>query len=188
VSEPFETKFSLGKLRVRSGLVGRHNVGVVAAAVGLARKLGLSDTEIKKGLANLKPFEHRMEPKILNGAVIIDDTYNGNLSGVKAGVDLARELNGFKRKIYITPGLVEQGDKTREIHVEIGELLANVFDQVVLMKNSVANYIIDGLRSNGFEGELLVIDDPLNFYQNLDKMVALGDLVLMQNDWTDNYY
>ena len=35
--------------------------------------------------------------------------------------------------------------------------------------------------------EVRVEDDPLDFYANLDQMVAVGDLVLMQNDWPDNY-
>jgi len=33
----------------------------------------------------------------------------------------------------------------------------------------------------------LIVDDPLSFYTNLDQIVAAGDVVLMQNDWTDNY-
>ena len=31
------------------------------------------------------------------------------------------------------------------------------------------------------------MSDPLQFYTNLDQFVAAGDIVLMQNDWTDNY-
>jgi len=34
---------------------------------------------------------------------------------------------------------------------------------------------------------VVIEDDPLNFYTNLDKLVAAGDLLLMQNDWPDNY-
>ena len=186
--EPLRTKFTFDGQKITSRLIGRHNIGIVAAVISLAKKFGVAEREIVVGLKNLKPFEHRMSPWILNGAVIIDDTYNGNLRGVMAGVELARELDGFKRKIYITPGLVEQGDKTTEIHVEIGRALANVFDYVVLMRNSVTEHILVGLEKNKFRGEITIIDDPLNFYQNLGAFVAAGDLVLMQNDWTDNYF
>ncbi|MCL2280391.1 UDP-N-acetylmuramoyl-tripeptide--D-alanyl-D-alanine ligase [Candidatus Saccharibacteria bacterium] len=186
--EPLQTKFTFDGQKITSGLIGRHNIGIVAAAISLAKKFGIAEREIAVGLKNLKPFDHRMSPWILNGAVIIDDTYNGNLRGVMAGVELARELDGFKRKIYITPGLVEQGDQTAEIHVEIGRALADIFDHIVLMCNSVTEHILAGLEKNKFRGEITIIDDPLNFYQNLGAFVAAGDLVLMQNDWTDNYF
>jgi hypothetical protein len=57
----------------------------------------------------------------------------------------------------------------------------------VLIKNSATDYILAGLKEGGYSGELLIEDDPLNFYTNLSQFVAAGDLVLMQNDWPDNY-
>jgi UDP-N-acetylmuramoyl-tripeptide--D-alanyl-D-alanine ligase len=109
------TTFSLGRFKVNSGLLGRHNIGIVSAAVEFAQKIGLTDNEIRDGLKNLKPFEHRMQPYDLNGAIVIDDTYNGNLDGVRAGLSLLGELPA-RRKIYVTPGLVEQGEKTEANH------------------------------------------------------------------------
>jgi hypothetical protein len=38
-----------------------------------------------------------------------------------------------------------------------------------------------------YKGQLTIEEDPLNFYTNLDKYVAAGDLVLLQNDWPDQY-
>ena len=181
------TDFKFDKFVVHSKLLGRHNIGIVAAAIDLAKKLGLNDSEIKKGLECVEPFEHRMQPRSINGAFLIDDTYNGNFEGVKAGIRLVAEIPA-QRKIYVTPGLVEQGDKTEEIHREIGRLLAGSdFDEIVLMQNSVTDFIKIGLDSAKFSGKLTIIDDPLYFYENLALFVTNGDLVLMQNDWTDNY-
>ena len=60
-------------------------------------------------------------------------------------------------------------------------------DIVVLMRNSATDHILAGLKQDAFAGEVLVEDDPLGFYVNLQAFVAAGDVVLMQNDWTDNY-
>jgi hypothetical protein len=57
----------------------------------------------------------------------------------------------------------------------------------VLMKNSTTEFIRRGLEQEGYKGELQIEDHPLDFYANLEHMVASGDVVLMQNDWTDNY-
>ncbi|MEP7204849.1 MAG: Mur ligase family protein [Candidatus Saccharibacteria bacterium] len=174
------------KMSVHTGLLGKHNIGMLAVAVDIADSLGLTRVQIAAGIEKTMPFEHRMQPRNLAGAWVIDDTYNGNSQGVSVGLELIQALKA-KRRIYVTPGLVEQGDKTREIHQEIGRRIAQVADVVVLMNNSVTEYILTGLQEASFDGKLLLIDDPLEFYTNLDHFVASGDVVLMQNDWTDNY-
>jgi UDP-N-acetylmuramoyl-tripeptide--D-alanyl-D-alanine ligase len=146
----------------------------------------MTDDEIKSGIEKTKPFDHRMQPYVLGGAHVIDDTYNGNIEGVEAGLVLLKNLDA-KRRIYVTPGLVEQGSKMREIHEKMGRLIAEVADVVVLMNNSVTMHIQNGLKEAGFSGVLKIVDDPLEFYKNLEHFIAAGDIVLMQNDWTDNY-
>lgn len=175
------------KLELKSGLLGRHNVGPLAFTAALAHQFGLTKAQIKAGIAATKPFEHRMQPYRFGGAWIIDDTYNGNLDGIRAGTRLLKELDA-KRKIYVTPGLVDQGKDSPQIHQEMGRLIAEAKpDIVVLMQHSVTEDIKKGLLDAGCTGELLIEADPLNFYQNLPLFVANGDLVLLQNDWPDNY-
>jgi UDP-N-acetylmuramyl pentapeptide synthase len=92
------------------------------------------------------------------------------------------------RKIYVTPGLVDQGEEKASVHHDIGRLIADARpDMVVLMQNSATGYIQGGLKDAGFKGEIRIETDPLQFYSNLNHFVAHGDLVVMQNDWTDNY-
>jgi UDP-N-acetylmuramoyl-tripeptide--D-alanyl-D-alanine ligase len=123
----------------------------------------------------------------MGGAWVIDDTYNGNIEGVRAGLQLLKELPA-KRKMYVTPGLVDQGAETERVHLELGRLIAEAApDMVVLMKNSVADFIQIGLQEGSFEGELRIEENPLKFYTNIAHITAAGDVVLMQNDWTDNY-
>lgn len=183
----FELVRGKKRLKVKSGLVGKHQVGALAFAVVFALQLGLSEKQALAGAAKSAPYPHRMQPYPLNGAWIIDDTYNGNLEGIQAGCALLKSLKA-KRKVYVTPGLVDQGKHTAIIHRQVGEYIASAKpDVAVLMQNSVTRYIQAGLIDAGFKGEVLVQDDPLDFYQNLDSFVAKGDVVLMQNDWTDNY-
>lgn len=175
------------KLDLHSQLVGRHHVATLAFVAAFALQLGLTADQVKAGVAKTRPYEHRMQPYQLSGAWIIDDTYNGNIEGIRAGTRLLAELPA-KRKIYVTPGLVDQGIETEPVHVELGELVALAQpDIVVLMANSVTKYIEQGLANAKFAGEIRIEHDPLRFYQNLDQFVAAGDMVLMQNDWTDNY-
>ena len=183
----FNLESAAQKLELSSQLLGRHQIGPLSLAAMLGLKFGLSVAQVEQAIALTKPYEHRMQPYQLHGAWIIDDTYNGNIEGIKAGTSLLRELDA-KRKIYVTPGLVDQGSETSSVHKTLGKLIARTQpDVVVLIKNSVTKFIEAGINEGGYKGELKLIDDPLNFYSNLDSFVAKDDLVLMQNDWTDNY-
>ena len=128
-----------------------------------------------------------MQPYQLGGATIIDDTYNGNLEGMLAGLQLLAELPAARR-IYVTPGLVDQGEETEQVHQAIAAKIAEVHpDLLVLMENSATQIIRVELEHLKYDGEIRIEQAPLAFYQNLDQIVRAGDIVLMQNDWTDNY-
>jgi UDP-N-acetylmuramoyl-tripeptide--D-alanyl-D-alanine ligase len=175
------------KLALSSGLVGRHQAGFLAFAAALALELGLTEKQVKAGIKATVPYEHRMQPYELNGAWIIDDTYNGNLEGIRVGTQVLHDLSA-RRKIYVSPGLVDQGKESPRVHNEMGELIAKAKpDIVVLMQNSVTSYIQAGLENAKYAGEVRVETDPLEFYTNLKHFIAADDLIVMQNDWTDNY-
>jgi UDP-N-acetylmuramoyl-tripeptide--D-alanyl-D-alanine ligase len=185
------TSFELSKgkktLKLKSGLLGKHQIGFLSLVAALSLELGLSEVQVITGIKKTEPFEHRMQPYALGGALIIDDTYNGNLEGIRAGTQLLKDLPA-KRKLYVTPGLVDQGEEKEPVHLEVGKLIASAQpDVVVLMRNSVTEFIERGLKEGGFKGTIQVEDQPLEFYSNLTHFVAHDDLVVMQNDWTDNY-
>lgn len=183
----FTMKKGKQKLQLHSGLLGKHQVGPLALGAALGELFGLTTEQIEAGIAKTQPFEHRMQPYQLAGAWVVDDTYNGNIEGIRAGCALLKDLPA-KRKIYVTPGLVDQGGETKVVHQEMGRVIADANpDVVVLMKHSVTPFIRQGLDEAGYKGEVVVEDDPLNFYTHLDLFVATGDLVVMQNDWPDNY-
>lgn len=183
----FIAKNGKNSINIDSGLVGVHMVGPLLACIYIADNLGLSKTQITEGLLQTKPFEHRMQPYQLGPAWVIDDTYNGNLEGMRAGLIYLSELKA-KRKVYVTPGLVEQGDQVEAVHIALGEAIAFAQpDKVVLMKNSTTKFIRHGLDKAQFSGEIQVDDAPLEFYTNLEHFVAAGDVVMLQNDWPDSY-
>ena len=175
------------RISLSTNLIGRHLIGSLALCVALAKQFGCNNEDIIAGVAKTSPFEHRMQPREIAGGYIIDDTYNGNLEGVRAGLQLLQELTS-RRKVYVTPGLVDQGKEAKNVHQEMGKLIAKSNpNKVVLMKNSVTSWICDGLSSAGYTGEIVIEKHPLDFYTNINQIIAAGDIMLLQNDWTDNY-
>ncbi|MEK7618445.1 MAG: UDP-N-acetylmuramoyl-tripeptide--D-alanyl-D-alanine ligase [Patescibacteria group bacterium] len=128
-------------------LLGEYALGDVDCAVKIGKALGMNNGEIKQGVEKIRPVEHRLQPSYAPGNIlVIDDAYNGNSDGAREAIKV---LSRFKdrRKIYITPGLVETGSASRGVHLEIGRQLAMVADVVILIRNSVTGWIEKGIES-----------------------------------------
>ena len=185
--EIYKNEWSLGVVKIPH--LAQYIIGNILCAVSIAKLLGMSDTKIRLGISILKPVEHRLETKILNNNILlIDDTYNGNSHGIKEGLSILRKFRN-RRKVYVTPGLVETGYLEKEIHFEIGKLIAQSADIVVLISNSVTNFILEGLFSANFSKDKIFIYPNSKFvYSKILKSLEPNDVVLMQNDWSDNYF
>jgi len=170
-------------------ILGEYNLDKIDGVIYLAKKLGLTTQEIDNGLKKIKTPAHRLQP-VLNrekNILVIDDSYNGNPDGVEEGI---KTLALFKkrRKIFITPGLVEIGSKSRDVHQRIGKRLNDVVDLVILVKNSVTSYIEEGLINAGFnKNNIIWFDSMMEAQNNLGSILKSGDVILFQNDWPDNY-
>lgn len=172
----------------RSSLLGKHQAGPLALSAFVAKSLGVKLQDIEIGIKNTKAFDHRMQPREDSGGVfVIDDSYNGNPDGVRVAIEFLKEVKD-KRRFFITPGLVEMGRKTGEVHKEIGRQLAESgIEKVVLIKNSVTYFIETGLKENNFKGEIIWFDTSMECFSALPKRTINNDLLLYQNDWPDNY-
>jgi len=170
-------------------VLGQYNLDKIDGVIYLAKKLDLTAAEIESGLKKIKTPTHRLQP-ILNrekDILVIDDSYNGNPDGVEEAI---KTLSLFKRrrKIFVTPGLVEIGSESAQVHQRIGKRLNDVVNLVVLVKNSVTPYIKEGLINAGFNKEnIFTFSSMMEAQNNLGKILRAGDVVLFQNDWPDNY-
>jgi UDP-N-acetylmuramoyl-tripeptide--D-alanyl-D-alanine ligase len=176
------------QLNLKTKLLGLHQIGPLTAVVDIAQNLGLTLEQIKHGVGKTRPFDHRLEPKIdSQGVITLDDSYNGNPDGVKVIIEFLASLKG-SRRLYVTPGLVEMGSRTKIIHQEIGIQLARAgIEKVILIRNSVTPFIAEGLENGNYQGELIWFDNSLEAFGALPHLTVKGDVVLLQNDWPDQY-
>lgn len=178
---------SLGDFTTK--LLGVYAIGATIAALTAGDQLGVSSDDIRRGLASLKPIAHRLEP-LLNrhqNILVIDDSYNGNPAGVHEAIAVLERFK-TRRKIFITPGLVEMGERAQAVHEHIGRALARVADRVILISNSVTPAIAAGLTAEGFEtGKIVWFPTAQAAYASLGYILQPNDVILFQNDWGDNY-
>ena len=181
-------KNSKEKISVKTKLLGIHNIVNIIGAVAVCKELGLSEEEIIAGIRFLKPVEHRLELKRNpNGSIIIDDAYNSNVKGAKMALNV---LNSFKNKkrILITPGIVDLGDKSEEYNRNLGLQAAECADYIILVGEEQTKPIYNGILEQKYNKENIFVAKDLN--EALNKMNSIIDnnsVVLFENDLPDNY-
>jgi UDP-N-acetylmuramoyl-tripeptide--D-alanyl-D-alanine ligase len=185
----FELVIGDERLEVSSGLLGRHNVSNLLAAAAVGHLRGLSGIEIARGLAGVAPPEHRLQP-IPNpraGIVVIDDAYNSNPAGAAAALEVLHS-HPAKRRILVTPGMVELGDREAELNEAFGGQAAAVCDHVILVGPQRTRPIASGLRAAGFSADAItVVRDIAEATTVLGRLTRAGDVVLFENDLPDMY-
>ncbi len=108
-----------GRVAVELPVPGQHNVMNALVAAGVGEALGLPLGQIAAGLEQTPVVGGRLIRKqALNGAVLIDDTYNANLSSVKAAIDLLTSLPG--RPVLVFGDMGELGADAVALHAEVG--------------------------------------------------------------------
>ncbi len=167
------TSFTLEGVRYSASILGAFNAMNLAAAVLVAKTLGLSDEQIQKGLSTLKSVNHRLQRIDARGKVILDDSFNGNIDGMMASFDLAGTYKG--RKVVITPGLVEVDD---EFNIQVAKRADEVFDIVVVTGD--LNYAIFKEYVN--PDKLIKLANKAEMEKMLIEQTMSGDLILFAND------
>lgn len=85
--------------------------------------LGLEESLIQEGLNHLKAVEMRLTLKPgINDCLIIDDTYNNDLAGLRLALDFMAAQRPKRRKVIILSDMLQVGN-AESVYSEVGDLL-----------------------------------------------------------------
>ena len=141
--------------------------------------------EIARGIRRIEPVEHRLQ--LISGPMtVIDDAFNSNPAGAEEALNVLSSFPG--RRIIVTPGMVEQGEKERDLNYAFGTQMINCADVVILVGRKHTQPIYEGLADSGFSRTDIHVVGSLDEASELLKQVGgAGDTVLFENDLPDNY-
>ena len=135
-----------------------------------ALTLGEDIPAIQEGLDHLKSVDMRLTLKPgLNDSLIIDDTYNNDLAGLKVALEFLSQQRPKRSKILIISDLLQQG-LPEKIYSEVGEL--------------IGSYGIDQIIGVGTEIQRLEVLFPgkSKTYTSTDQLLQTLDPESFQND------
>lgn len=169
-------------------LVGECNVSNLLAAIIVALRLGVPEQKIRYAVGQIEQVEHRLNMKRTPGGVtIIDDAFNSNPTGSAMALDvLAMMTTG--RRIVVTPGMIELGDRQEELNRDFGCKIAGSADIAIIVGEYNRNAIVAGIESK--PNHTCTVHTVASFAESqtlLSSLLAAGDTVLYENDLPDTF-
>lgn len=175
-------------LDITTRLLGECNVSDLLAAIVVARHLEVPDKDIQYAVSCIEPVLHRLSTvRTAGGITIIDDAYNSNPHGSRMALDVLSHITGGRR-IVVTPGMIELGEKQHELNRDFGRHAGHCADKVIVVGEYNRDSILEGLRESPIrEEDVIAAESFKQALAILSQILKSGDTVLYENDLPDTY-
>ncbi|HEY9576480.1 MAG TPA: UDP-N-acetylmuramoyl-tripeptide--D-alanyl-D-alanine ligase, partial [Pseudobacillus sp.] len=162
-------------------IIGGHNVLNAMAAMLAAREMGLSFEELKKGLTSVELTKMRMEMKAgIKGSKLINDAYNASPTSMKAAIELAEKMPGFKRKILVLGDMLELGLDEELFHYQVGQAVNGEVIDYLFTFGRLGQFIAAGAKNSLGEECIFTFNDKQELIEKLKSILSDGDLVVVK--------
>ncbi|MGU8475692.1 UDP-N-acetylmuramoyl-tripeptide--D-alanyl-D-alanine ligase [Clostridium perfringens] len=153
---------------------GEHNISNLMLGITIAKELGVSFEEMKRGLKNIEATSMRLELIKKDGFSILNDCYNSSPVAVKSAIDVMKNIEG-KRRIAVLGTMRELGHKSEEAHEEIGKYAKENGIEKVLCFGDFSENIKEGYGEGCtvYKNKEELINDLLN-------IICEGDIILVK--------
>ncbi len=171
---------------VRIPTIGRHNVYDATYAFAVGILLGMSDEDIKRGLMSFRNTGMRQNIYEYGVITIIEDCYNAGPESMKAAVEVLKRLADKTgcRAVAVLGDMRELGDYSKQLHMEIGTLVASRHISNLVTFGREAENIALGAINHAMKPENISVNTNTENVKNVAKiifnMLGAGDAVLFK--------
>lgn len=163
---------------VKIPIAGEHNVYNALAAACVAKQLGLSIEEIKRGIESVQTIGGRSNLIYKNGMTIIDDCYNANPVSMCASIDVLEHARG--RSIAVLGDMGELGAEEKQLHYQVGVHFSQSSVQVLFTAGTLSQEISRAVRDKNTNQEVYTFETRDQMVSVLKNYVKKGDTILVK--------
>lgn len=169
-------------------LPGEHMIYNALAAVAAGSFMGLTEEEMARGIAAVKPVGGRSHIMCLKDKTVIDDCYNANPVSMCSALDLLS--TALTRKVAVLGDMFELGEKEKEMHRKVGAYAAKLGIDVIICIGRLAGEMYDGAcrmaeemanaGTGGAGKSICYFSGKDEFMEKWKDMIKEGDTVLVK--------
>ncbi len=163
--------------------VGEHMVWAAGFAAAVGQLRGLSEGQVKAGLAAYRPADMRQDIRTVAGVTIIKDCYNAAPESMHAALKVLG-LTPASRRIAVLGDMKELGAQTAELHKRVGAEVARLGIDSLIAVGELGALIARGALEAGMPAEAIScvsgVDEYIAFAEKLASSLQAGDGILFK--------
>lgn len=168
---------------IQTHLIGVQYRELVHLVIVTALQFGMSKNEICSAIESFIPDDKFIRMYTLQSGVrVVDDGDTSNPKGFEAIITFAKMMRA-KKKILITPGIVDLGQDSKEIHTKLAVHAKKVFDSVIFVGEAGKQSFV-----SVFNDDLLTTKEQL---QEIMSTLDSDDLLVIEGRmpaWVQQYF
>ncbi len=174
-------------IKINTKLFLTTHIKNLIAASSLAIAYGCDFESIQKGIKDIKPQKHRGQIIKHNNCFILDDSYNSNYDAVKLILDDFAKIQG--KKIVILGEIFEMGEKSKDIHLKLAEIIKKYrFDIVYLIRGDIS-YTFEELKKEKFYRDRVYFYDSVSdFKERFFSLIKESSNILIKGSHGTGLY
>ena len=163
------------RVRIKTKLIGMHNVMNILASFAAIHSSNLSIERFSDNLKDLENHSQRLGlKKWAKQSNVIDDTYNANPDSMRAAIDVLSQFKG--RKIAILGDMAELGRYRKKLHVALGDYAKINGIDFLLGYGDLIRHTSSAFGKQGFffENKLELVDFLKKILKTRDNILLKG--------------
>lgn len=168
--------FRVAGIDFETGLVGRHGVMNLLAAIAVAGEFGIELERLRDPVRTFAVGKMRGQRIVHKGTVVWNDCYNSNPEAAQSMIDVLRQTPANKR-IAVLGEMLELGHAAEELHRQVGRYAAEHGVDLVIGIGGFARSMVEaasGMAAGRF------FEDPVEAGEYVRQVALPGDAVLFK--------
>jgi UDP-N-acetylmuramoyl-tripeptide--D-alanyl-D-alanine ligase len=171
----FRTQDRAGEFTLR--LLGAHNATNAMAGLAVALEAGVDLEAAVRALESLTAGDKRGEIIEINGAMLLNDSYNSNPEALRSMIATLASRPG-RRRILVAGEMLELGEHASALHAACGKTAAEAGIDMVVGVRGNAEHLATAACAGGVASVFLADADAAG--QWLKQNLRPGDVVLVK--------
>ena len=142
------THFRVAGVDYETGLVGRHAVMNLLAAIAVAGEFGIAAERMREQVRSFSVGNMRGERLVHHGILVWNDCYNSNPEAVESMIDVLRE-SPAARRIAVLGEMLELGRAAEPLHRQVGRYAAEHGVDMLIGVRGSARAMVDAAVAAG---------------------------------------
>lgn len=164
--------------------VGQHFIWAASFAAAVGQLSGLTEGQVREGLASYRPAAMRQDIRKLGGITLMVDCYNAAPESMKAALAALSLIAGNRRRVAVLGDMKELGTDTVALHRGVGEYAAKSGIDLLITVGELGTEIATGAMEAGMSPDSVRVTGGKDTYEDtatyLKTILREGDHVLFK--------